>query len=153
MVAVGAGQVDIRGIDVQKFLTGYADEDVVLKSYCRQSNTTARQMTWYQKTSGFISPVTTTGMTTDLGADVPYRALAPVAKQTVTKNTSYVRKFYVKSELISSEDEADSDIDVLGVMLRDLLRGVSKKVDTRIYNVGTESLSPSTIQTAAATGT
>lgn len=56
----------------------------------------------------------------------------------------------MKSELISIEDEADTDIDVLAVTLRDLLRGVASQVDTRIYNVGTESLSPSTINTVAA---
>lgn len=153
MAAVTAGQAEIRGINVQKFLTGFADEDVVLKNYTRNSSTAAREIRWYQKTSGFISPATTTGITGNLASDTSYRSLAPVAQQTVTRNTSYVKKFYMKSEIISIEDEADSDVDILGVMLRDLLRGVASQIDTRIYNVGTESLSPSTIQTGAATGT
>jgi hypothetical protein len=152
MAPVTAGQADIRGIEVQKFLTGFADEDVVLKSYCRFSTTAAREIRWYQKTSGFISPPTTTAVTSNLATDVAFRAQAPVAYQTVTRQTSYVRKYYMKSELISLEDEADSDVDILGVMLRDLLRGVSKQVDTRIYNIGTENLTPVAIQTAAATG-
>lgn len=153
MAAVTAGQFDIRGIDVQKFLTGFADEDVVLKNYCRKATTSAREIRWYQKTSGFISPATTTGITSNLASDTSFRSLAPVAQQTVTRNTSNVKKFYMKSEIISIEDENDSDIDILGVMLRDLLRGVASQIDTRIYNVGTESLTPATIQTGAATGT
>lgn len=147
------GQADIRGIDVQKFLTGFADEDTVLKGLCRKSTTSARQITWYQKTSGYITPATTTAITGNLSSNTAVRAIAPVAQQTFTKNTSYVRKYYMKSETISIEDEKDADIDVMGVMLRDLVRGVASQVDSRIYSVGTEALSPSTINTAAATGT
>lgn len=148
-----AGQADIRGIYVQKFVTGFADEDVVLKQYCRQSTTTAREIRWYQKTAGFISPATTSGITGNLSANTAYRAVAPVAQQTWTKNTSYVRKYFVESELISLEDEKDTDVDIIATMMRDLLRSVADQIDTRIYNVGTENLSPSTIQTTAATGT
>lgn len=148
-----AGQADIRGINVQEFVTGFADEDVVLKQYCRNAATSAREMRWFQKTAGFISPTTTTGITGNLSANTPYRALAPIAQQTWTRNTSYVRKYFVESELISIEDEKDTDVDVMGVMIRDLIRSVAYQVDTRIYNVGTESLTPVNILTAAATGT
>lgn len=145
------GQADIRGIEVQKFLTGFADEDTVLKGYCRQSSTRAREIRWYQKTAGFVSPTTTSGITSNFASNTTSRAIAPVANVSVTRNTSYVKKFYMKSELISIEDETDTDVDILAVTLRDLLKGIGSQVDTRIYNVGTESLSPSTINTVAAT--
>lgn len=144
------GQIDIRGIDVQKFLTGFADEDSILKSMCRQASTSAREIRWFQKTAGQISPTTTTGITSNFSSNTTSRAIAPVANQSFTRNTSYVRKYYMKSELISLEDEADTDVDVLAVTLRDLLRGIASQVDTRIYAVITEALSPSTINTVAA---
>ncbi len=150
-MAEGAGQSDIRGIDVQKLVTGFADEDVVLKKYCRQAPTTAREIRWFQKTAGYIGPTTTTTITSNLLANTSSRSVAPVARQTWTRNTSYVRKYFVESELISMEDEADSDVDVLGTTIRDLLIGVASQVDVRIYNVLTENLSPSNILTTAAT--
>jgi hypothetical protein len=148
-----AGESTIRGINIQKMLTGFADEDTVLKQYCNVTPTSAREIRWYQKTAGFIAPATTTGITSNLASNTAARALAPVAAPNVTRNTSYVRKYYMKSELISIEDEADTDVDVLMTMIRDTLRGIGSQVDTRIYNVGTENLSPSTINTAAAAGT
>lgn len=145
------GQADIRGIDVQKFVTGFADEDSVLKRYCRQSPTSSREIRWFQKTAGYVSPATTSGITSNMASNTAARALAPVANQSWTRNTSYVRKYYVKSEIISMEDEADTDVDVLATTIRDLLRGVASQVDTRIFNVLTESLSVSTITTVAST--
>lgn len=144
-------QIDIRGIDVQKFLTGFADEDTILKGFCRKSTTSSREIRWFQKTAGYLSPTTTTGITSNFGSNTASRSIAPIAQPSFTRNTSYVKKFYMKSELISIEDEADTDVDILAVTLRDLLRGIGSQVDTRIYNVMTESLSPSTINTVAAT--
>lgn len=143
-------QADIRGIDVQKFLTGFADEDSILKSFCRQATTTSREIRWFQKTAGYVSPTTTTGITSNFASNTASRAIAPVVNQSFTRNTSYVRKYYMKSELISIEDENDTDVDILAVTLRDLLKGIASQVDTRIYNVLTESLSPTNINTVAA---
>jgi hypothetical protein len=145
------GQADIKGIDIQKFVTGFADEDSVLKRYCRKSNTSAREIRWFQKTAGYLAPTTTSGITKNFLANTSARSIAPIAQPSWTKNTSYVRKYYVKSEIISMEDEADTDVDVLATTIRDLLLGVASQVDTRIYNVVTENLSVSTITTVAAT--
>ena len=144
-------EADIRGIDVQKFVTGFADEDVVLKQFCRQAKANAREIRWFQKTAGYVSPATTTAITGNLLANTAAGAVAPTANQSWTRNTSYVRKYFVESELITIEDEADSDVDVLMTTVRDLLIGVASQVDVRIYNVGTESLSPSSILSGAAT--
>lgn len=144
-------EADIRGIDVQKLVVGFADEDVVLKKYCRQAKTSAREIRWFQKTAGYISPATTTAITSNLLANTSFGSLAPVAQQSWTRNTSYVRKYFVESDLITMEDEADSDVDVLGTTIRDLLIAVSSQVDVRIYNVLSESLSPANINYTAST--
>ncbi len=152
-MADGIGQVDLAGINVQEFVTGFADEDTVLKALCRQSETPSRQFVWFQKTAGYVSPATTSGMTANLIANTTNRALSPVAEQTWTRNTSYVRDYTVVSELITMSDEKDTRVDILGTMIKDLIAGVASQVDVRIYNVGTESLSPSNILSTAATGT
>lgn len=143
-------QADIRGIDIQRFVTGFEDEDSVLKKFCEVSKTKAREIRWFQKTAGYVSPTTTTGITKNFLANTAARALAPVANQSWTRNTSYVRKYFVESELISLEDERDSDIDILMTTVRDLLLGVASQVDVRIYAVGTESLTPVNILSGAA---
>jgi len=108
------GQADIRKLDLQKFVTGFADEDIVFKKACRIVKTTAREIRWQQKTSGFANPATTTGITGNLIDNNPERARPPVAGPSWTRNTSYIRKYFVESPLLSDEDIKDSDID-LGV--------------------------------------
>ena len=62
---------------------------------CRQATTTAREIRWFQKTAGYVSPTTTTGITSNFASNTASRAIAPVANQSFTKNTSYVRKYYI----------------------------------------------------------
>jgi hypothetical protein len=146
------GQIDIRGINITKFVSGFRDEDTVLKGFCRVYKTEAREIRWMQKTAGYVAPTTTTGITTNFGVNKGSGSLAPITNQSWTRNTSYVRKYYIQSELITSEDERDTQVAVLSTMIRDFIQGIGSLVDTRIYNVGTESLSPSAILTAAAVG-
>src|SRR3990167_11254816 len=141
------GQIDIRWIEVQKFLTGFADEDFVLKKMCRQAQGANREFRWFQKTAGIVNPATTTAITSNLGTNIASRAVAPVANQSFTRNTGYMRKYYIKSELISTEDEMDSEVDLLAVTIRDLLRSIAAMIDTRCYNVLTEDLTPVNINT------
>ncbi|MBU1446650.1 hypothetical protein KKD70_05310, partial [Patescibacteria group bacterium] len=47
-----AAQAEIRGIDINKLVEGFKDIGVVLKNYVRVVSTSAREMRWYQKTSG-----------------------------------------------------------------------------------------------------
>tara|TARA_R100001480_G_scaffold29257_1_gene39771 strand:- start:55 stop:939 length:885 start_codon:yes stop_codon:yes gene_type:complete len=145
------GQADIRGLDIQKLVTGFADENSILKPLTRQSSTSAREIRWFQKTAGFLDSTDTTGITGTQIANVAERSLPNVVNQSWTRNTSYVRKYFVESETISEEDIKDSDVDVLATTIRDLVRAVANQVDIRIYNVLTEDLSPSNILTTAAT--
>lgn len=144
-----SGQADIRGIDIDKLAKGFADEDLILKKYVTQSDTSAREIRWYQKTSGFLTGVTTTGITTSPIANVSHLALPSVAEQSWTRQTSYVRKYFVESPIISAEDIKDSDIDVLATNVRDLTRAVGYQVEKRIYNVLTENDTPVNINTNA----
>ena len=133
-----SGMADIRGLDIDKLAKGFADEENILKRYVNNSTTSAREIRWYQKTAGFLSGTTTTGITTDNMRNVGERAQPSVVEQSWTRNTSYVRKYFVESPTISMEDIKDTDIDILATNVRDLVRAVARQVDKRIYYVLTD---------------
>jgi hypothetical protein len=130
---------DIRGIDIDKLAKGFADEEIVLKKFVTNSSTAAREIRWYQKTSGFLNAATTTGITASQLSNIDSKTLPFVAEQSWTRNTSYIRKYFVESPWISEEDIADTDIDIFATNVRDLVRAVLHQVDLRIYNVLTVS--------------
>ena len=144
-------QADIRGIDIDKIAKGYADEELVMKKYVENSTTSAREIRWYQKTAGFLDSVDTTAITASQISNVDFKARPVVVEQSWTRNTSYIRKYFVESPLISEEDIKDSDVDILMTNVRDLVRAVGRQVDYRIYNVLTENDTPVNIQTLAIT--
>lgn len=145
-MADSSGQADIRGIDIDKLAKGFADEELVLKKYCNNSTTSAREIRWYAKTAGFLDSVDTTGITASQIANTAFRARPVVVEQSWTRNTSYVKKYFVESPLISEEDIKDCDIDILATNVRDLVKAVAAQVDSRIYTV----LTAAGCQTAAA---
>lgn len=145
-----SGQADIRGLDIDKLAKGFADENLVLKNFVTTSSTAAREIRWFQKTAGFLDSTDTSGITATQLKGVPAKALPVVVEQSWTRQTSYVKKYFVESPMISEEDIKDCDIDILATNVRDLVLAVQNQVDTRIYNVLTENLSVSTIQTVAA---
>jgi hypothetical protein len=147
-----AGMAEIRGIDINKLVEGFADVDVVLKKYVRVVSTAAREIRWYQKTSGagtgnYLTSPTTTGMTTDL-IETSMGAMPVAIENSYTRNTSYVKKFFATSPMLSIEDLNDSDPDIWGDIIKDAVRAVNKKVDARILTV----LDAAGCGTAAATG-
>src|SRR3990167_248865 len=146
-----SGQALIRGLQIDKALKGFSDEAIIMKKYVTVTPTSAREVRWFQKTSGFITGVTTTGITASPIANVAPGALPSVAEQSFTRNTSYVRKYMVESPWLTEEDIRDSDVDVLGTNIRDLLRAVENQVDIRIWNVMTESQSAVNINSVTTT--
>lgn len=140
---------DIRGLDIDKLVKGFADEELVLQRFVNNSSTSAREIRWFQKTAGFLDSPDTTGMTASLIANAAYKARPVVVEQSWTRQTSYVRKYFVESPLLTDEDIKDSDIDLLAGNIRDLVRAVQKQKEVRIFDVLTESLSPSLILSTA----
>ena len=134
-----SGEADIRGIDIDKLAKGFADEANVMKKFVTNSKTKAREIRWYQKTSGFLDTADTTGITATHIAGVAEGARPYVTEQSWTRQTSYVRKYFVESPVISNEDIKDSDVDVLATNVRDLVRGVARQVDQRIIMILTNA--------------
>lgn len=149
-MAVTSAQSTIRGIDIQKTATGFAEEDVIFKKYAAVTNTSAREIRWYQKTSGFLTGTTTTGITASNIANIAEGTKPFILEQSWTRNTSYVRKYFVESPVLTEEDIRDCDIDILGGNIHDLTRAIAYQVDKRIWDVLTESQSASNINSVTA---
>lgn len=147
-----AGQADLRSIDIDKLSYGFAEEQLVLKNFVNVSTTSAREIRWYKKTAGFLDSTDTTGITASQIYNTSHKALPVVVNQSWTRTSSYVKKYAVESEMISLEDIKDSDPDVWGETLRDLVRAVQKQVDVRILTILGDTLGTGgSVNTAAAT--
>lgn len=144
------GQQDLRGIDVDKLARGFADEDIIFKKFVQKSTTSARQIRYYTKTSGFCDTTDTTGVTASQIPSMAWGARPPIVQQSWTREDTYVRPYMAESEWISEADIKDSDPDVLGTLVRDITRAVSRQVDKRIFNVISENLTPVNINNFAA---
>src|SRR3990167_509187 len=145
----GSGEAAIRGIDIDKLAKGFADEENQFKKVCTVSKTAAREVRFYRKTSGFLDSADTTAITASQIDNVSERSRPVVVEQTWTRVTSYVRKYFVESPMISEEDIRDSDVDVLATNVRDLVRAVQRRVDKRIYDVITADNGNTNASTAA----
>jgi len=125
-----SGQAEIRGIDIDKLAKGFADEETIFKKFVTVTPTSAREIRWYSKTSGFLTATAPADI-----ANVAFGAQPFVLEQSWTRTTSYVRKYFVESPILSDEDIRDSDIDILATNVRDLTRAVEYKVDGRIWDI------------------
>ena len=138
-----SAMAEIRGIQTDKALKGYADQEFILRKFLSVTSTSAREVRWYQKTAGILSITSPAVTLTD------QLALPTVIEQSFTRKTSYVNKWFVESPYFSEEDIKDSDVDLMSTNLRDLLAHVAYQEETHIWNVITENQSPSTINTNA----
>ena len=128
------GQSELRGIDIDKLAKGFADEEFIFKNYLNATPTSAREIRWYRKTAGTLDSTDTTGITASQLEGVGQLALPDVIEQSATRQTSYVKKFFVESPWLAWEDIRDCDLDMLAINVRDLTRGIANRVDKRIYN-------------------
>jgi len=144
------GQAEIRDLFIDKLVKGFADEELVFDRYVTSGATTAREIRWVQKTAGFLTSPTTSGMTTDL-IETSEGSRPVVLAQSWTRNTSYVKIWKAETETIADEDIKDNMVDLLSTHLRDVVRAVSKKKNDHIYNVLTEDQTAVNINSFATT--
>ena len=128
------GQAEIRGIDINKTAIVFGEEESILINFVGKNPTKAREIRWYQKTSGFLDSIDAAGATEALSQILTTHGTVPVkVKQTWTRQTSYVKIFKAESEMISLEDIKDNDVDIFNTHLKDIVRGVVNQRDIRIY--------------------
>ena len=143
-----AGMAKIRGIDIKKLVEGFANVDIVLKKYVRVVSTTAREIRWYSKTAGYLTGTPATENITTSLIQTSEKSMPVVIENSYTRETSYVKKFFTTSPMLSMEDLKDTDPDIWGDIIKDTVIAVNKKVDERLLVV----LDAAGCQTAAATG-
>lgn len=147
MVADTVEKQDIRGLQIDKAIKGFALTEYVFKNMVTVTSMTGDSLRWYQETAADL-----TATAPSVVANISPLSNFPILEVSWTRNTSFTRK-YAAEGFLSMEDMRTADIDVLARTLLRLTRAVVKQVDTRIYNIMSDSQSPVDIGTAAATGT
>lgn len=144
MVFDGSAEQDIRGINIDKLVKGFAEEANMFKQFVQVSKTKNREIRWFQKglttataMTAIDTPVTQ-GVTASQIKNTSFKARPFVTEQKWQRNTAYIKKYFVESPLISMEDIKDNDIDVLAGNVRELVKAVARKVDLAIYDAITE---------------
>src|SRR3990167_5921395 len=132
-----SAMAEIRGIDIKKLVEGFAEEGIILKNYCRVMPASAREIRWYSKTAGFLTSPTTTAITATLIGNTSSKSLPVAIEPSYTRTTSYVKKYFASSPMISLEDLKDCDPDIWEDMIKDAVRSVNKIIDARIETVMT----------------
>ena len=137
---------EIRKLNIDRVVRGYALINYVFKSVCNVSDTSADHIRWYQETAA------------DLTATSPMRvknkaiaALPTNLEESWTRNTSYIQE-YMAEGTISEMDIQSADIDVFARTAIRLARAVIKQVDSDIWDVITENQSASTINSVTSAG-
>ena len=142
----GAGQAEIRGLDIDKVSKDMFEEALIFTREMKQENTSSRQIRWYQKTSGYLTATAPAKI-----SNIAYGARPFVLRQTWTRNTSFTKKYLLDSELIDMEDETDSDVQVFVNTTEDITAAVANDLDGDNWDVVSENQSPSNINDVTST--
>jgi len=156
-----SAEANIRGLDIDKLAKGFGAILPTFKSYCSTSKTKSREIRWYRKgltlatAMNALDTLTTDGITGSMMANTSFKARPFVVEQAWERQTSYIKKYFVESPLISIEDIKDNDVDILAGNVKELVKAVHFKVDRRVYDVLTEASTsgtpnPTTVNDTAA---
>ena len=143
-----AGQALIRGIDLTKNAIAFEEEALIFKSLIANKPTKAREIKFWQKTTGYLA----------LTAPAKLSNIAPgarpfVAETSWTPVTKYSIKYMLDSPMINMEDESDSEVQVFLDNAKDVVEAIANDEDNDIWNVISENQSVSNINGVAANAT
>lgn len=144
-----AGENNLNGVDVQKTAVGFADDMVLVRKFCNVVPASATEIRYYQKTSGFISSPSTSGITSANMRNSAKGALPNVIEQSLTRATAYVKKYFKASPLLTDEDIKSAEPDIFALNITDITQAVMHEEDLDLYNVLTEDQTAVNINTQA----
>ena len=144
-MAVATGAFDIRGLNIDKAVTGFALQEYKFKQLCSVVSSSTWQDRYFQETAADL-----TGGLGSAVEGVPRLANFPYGQVTFTPVNSWMLKHGMET-LISWEDANTNDIDVIARSLIRVARAVAKSVDTNIWNVLTENQTAVNINSVAIT--
>lgn len=136
MVYDTTGELDIRGENISKVVTGFALTEYVFKQLCMVQSSNKWKETYYKETASDL-----TGGTGSAVEGIPRLAVFPHGEVSWEVTSSRHKKFGMETR-ISWEDAKTNDIDVIARSLLRIARAVTKAVDAEIWDVITESRSP-----------
>ena len=141
------GQGDIKGLNINKLLVGFADEPFVFKNDLVNSPTNAIEVRWWQKTSGNLTGTTTSSETVSPIRTTAFGTLPTIIEQSALRRTSYARHFSAETPLFTYSDLKDMDPDMFAANIRDSVRAIQNQQDFVILDTlsGGVPLSGSTI--------
>ena len=137
------GESDIRGLNINKIVTGFALQEYMMKQVVRVSSSSKWQERYYKETA---ADLTATAPSYIKG--VSRLATFPTLEVSWTQVNSYQVK-HAAEDSISVEDIEGDDVDVLQRTLLRIARAIAKSVDDYIYATLTDDAS---VNTNAATG-
>jgi len=138
-----AGMQDIRGINVDKTLSGFALQEYIFKQICAIQSSSKWEERYFQESSADL-----TGGTGSAVEGVPRLANFPHMETAWTRAESFHKKHGGETR-ISHEDIISNDVPTIARSLLRLARAITKSVDLDIWETISESTSGSYPRTSA----
>jgi hypothetical protein len=123
------GELDIRGINYEKIVKGFALQEFKMKQLVSESSSSNWQESYYRETSAEL-----TGGTGSAVKGVPRLANFPYGEPSWTLVNAYIEKYGMEG-VVSAEDEMLNNVDVIARTLLRVARAVAYAVDSQIYTV------------------
>ncbi len=144
-MADSRGMQDIFGLDIDRLAKGFGNQNYNFLQECQTRKMKGDSVRWFQKIAGTLSTT----------APSATKNVNPGSRPTTlevswTRNTSYKKKYFVEG-FLDEEDISDAEIDTFATTIRDLTEVVVRDRDADIWDIMSESQSPSEIQTFATT--
>ena len=135
-----SGQALIRGINIEKGAIAEFEEALILKSMISSKPTNAREIKFWQKTTGYLTLTLPAKLSNIAPGARPF-----VAETSWTPQTKFTIKYMLDSPMINMEDESDSEVSVFRDNAKDVSEAIANDVDNDIWNVISENQSASNI--------
>jgi hypothetical protein len=123
------GELDLRAINYEKIVKGFAFQEFRMKQVVTESSSSAWQESYYRETAAEL-----TGGTGSAVKGVPRLANFPYGEPSWTLVNSYIEKYGMEG-VVSAEDEMLDNVDVIARTLLRISRAVAYAVDSQIYTV------------------
>lgn len=134
-----AGQTLLRGINLDKKARNYENEESIFYNEILKTKTSNREIRYYQRTSGYLTATSPADIIVSEGT-------TPFCLETSwTRNTVYTKKYMLDTPMINDEDEKDSEVRVFIENMQEVIAAIVNKRDGDIWDVATESQSPTNI--------
>jgi len=135
-----SGQALIRDVDISKGAIAEFEEALIIRSLISSKPTKAREIKFWQKTTGYLTLTAPAKMSNIAPGARPF-----VAETSWTPQTKYSIKYMLDSPMINMEDESDSEVAVFRDNAKDVSEAIANDVDGDVWDVISENQTASNI--------